>query len=168
MKRILGIDPGLCRMGWGVIECVDNRLRHCGNGVIKTSLETGDLAIRLKELYEELHHVIEQYTPHEAAVEQTFMNKDGVATLKLAQARGIALLVPALKNCPVFEYAPTTIKKAVVGAGHAQKQQVQHMIKMLLPSVVLENADSADALAVAVCHAHTVPLGMSLKVYDTA
>jgi crossover junction endodeoxyribonuclease RuvC len=150
--RILGIDPGLRFLGWGVIEVDGARLRHVANGTVRTT--EGDLAGRLCALHDGLSAVVRQHRPTEAAVEQTFVNKDAVATLKLGQARGVALLVPAQAGLPVAEYAPNAVKKAVVGVGHAEKQQVQMMVKMQLPGVEFDSPDAADALAIAICHAH--------------
>ena len=150
--RVLGIDPGLRNMGWGVIAVDGVRLRHVANGIVHS--EAGDLAPRLLALYRGLRAVIEAYAPDAAAVEQTFVNKDAVGTLKLGQARGIALLVPAEAGLAVGEYAPNAVKKAVVGVGHAQKEQVAHMVRFQLPGVVLAGPDAADALAIAICHAH--------------
>lgn len=159
--RILGIDPGLANMGWGVIEMVGPRLRHVANGIIKT--KTGDLGARLLALHTGLSDVIAQHAPDAAAVEQTFVNKDGVATLKLGQARGIAMLVPAQAGLTIGEYAPNAVKKTVVGVGHAAKEQVQHMVKMQLPGVVFDGPDAADALAIAICHAHQRGVGTGLE-----
>ena len=150
--RILGIDPGLQNMGWGVIEVSGSRLTHIANG---TCYSTGkELAPRLLALYDQLTDVLARFAPDSAAVEQTFVNKDAVGTLKLGQARAIALLVPAQAGLPIGEYAPNAVKKAVVGVGHAQKEQVQHMVKLQLPGVRLQSPDAADALAIAICHAH--------------
>lgn len=151
--RIIGIDPGLRRTGYGVIEMQGNSLKHIANGVVKSDARLS-LAERLLQLREEIAKVVAEWQPQEAAVEQTFVNKDPVATLKLGQARAIAMLVPAEAGLPVGEYAPNKVKKAVVGAGHADKRQVEHMVKTLLPGVKIANADAADALAVAICHAH--------------
>jgi crossover junction endodeoxyribonuclease RuvC len=151
--RILGIDPGLRRTGWGVIEICGSRLSHIDSGIVKTVME-GSLAERLVELYDGIHAVIERFRPDVAAVEHTFVNKDPVATLKLGQARAIALLVPARAGLVVAEYAPNQIKKSVVGVGHAEKQQVHVMVKMLLPQSDAKSADAADALAIAITHAH--------------
>lgn len=151
--RIIGIDPGLRRTGFGVIESEGSKLRHVANGVVKSDARL-TLAERLLQLKQEIAKVVAEHAPHEAAVEQTFVNKDPVATLKLGQARGIALLVPAEAGLPVGEYAPNKVKKSVVGAGHADKKQVEHMVMTLLPGVKIKNADAADALAVAICHAH--------------
>ncbi|MCV2866216.1 crossover junction endodeoxyribonuclease RuvC [Defluviimonas sp. WL0075] len=150
--RVLGIDPGLRNLGWGVIEAKGSRLSHIANGIIHS--EGADLAGRLKSLHAALTEVILRYIPDAAAVEQTFVNKDAVATLKLGQARGIALLVPAQAGLAVGEYAPNAVKKAVVGVGHAGKGQVEHMVRFQLPGVELAGPDAADALAVAICHAH--------------
>ena len=150
--RVLGIDPGLRNMGWGVIEVRGSRLTHIANGTCKSG--TGDLALRLVALYDQLEDVIVEHGPTHAAVEQTFVNSDGAGTLKLGQARGVAMLVPARAGLPVGEYAPNTVKKAVVGVGHADKDQVAHMVKLQLPGVNLAGPDAADALAIAICHAH--------------
>lgn len=150
--RVIGIDPGLRNLGWGVIEVEGARLRHVANGIIHSSGD--DLAARLVVLHTGLTQVITCHRPDAAAVEQTFVNKDAVATLKLGQARGIALLVPAQAGLTVGEYAPNAVKKAVVGVGHADKAQVQHMVRHQLPGVVFDGPDAADALAIAICHAH--------------
>ncbi|WP_299911576.1 crossover junction endodeoxyribonuclease RuvC [uncultured Paracoccus sp.] len=149
--RVLGIDPGLRNMGWGVIAVDGSRLRHVANGVIHT--EGGDLGPRLVALYRGLCAVIIAHAPDAAAVEQTFVNKDAVGTLKLGQARGIALLAPAEAGLAVGEYAPNAVKKTVVGVGHAAKEQVQHMVRIQLPGVQFDSPDAADALAIAICHA---------------
>ena len=149
--RIIGIDPGLRNMGWGVIDSHGSRLSHVANG---TCHSTGkDLAARLLSLHRQLSEVLARYAPDQAAVEQTFVNRDAVATLKLGQARAIALLVPAEAGLPVAEYAPNAVKKTVVGVGHAHKNQVEHMVKMQLPGAKPSSADAADALAIALCHA---------------
>ncbi len=150
--RVLGIDPGLRNLGWGIIEVQGSRLTHVANGIIHSEGE--DLALRLLSLHVALTRVVRDHAPDAAAVEQTFVNKDAVATLKLGQARGIALLVPAQAGIPVGEYAPNAVKKAVVGVGHADKAQVAHMVRHQLPGVVLAGPDAADALAIAICHAH--------------
>ena len=149
----MGIDPGLRRTGWGVIELDGNQLRHVGNGVCK-SLASDDLANRLFQIYSQLKQVIQLYKPTCAAVENTFVSKDAAGTLKLGQARGIALLAPAEAGLHVFEYAPNTVKKTVVGVGHADKIQVAHMVKMQLPGVVFDGYDATDALGIALCHAY--------------
>ncbi len=159
--RVLGIDPGLRNMGWGVIDVDGPRLRHVANGVIHS--EGKDLGMRLVALYRGLCAVISSHKPDAAAVEQTFVNKDAVGTLKLGQARGIALLAPAEAGLSVGEYAPNAVKKTVVGVGHAAKEQVQHMVRFQLPGVQFDGPDAADALAIAICHAHHVQ-GRSHKV----
>ncbi|MCY1704843.1 MULTISPECIES: crossover junction endodeoxyribonuclease RuvC [Pannonibacter] len=151
--RILGIDPGLRRTGWGLIEALGNKLTFVAAGTV-TSSEKNDLAERLVQLHNGLQQVIHAQSPHEAAVELTFVNKDAGATLKLGQARGIALLVPSLHGLAVSEYAPNLVKKTVVGTGHAEKDQIRHMVKILLPKARFDSDDAADALAIAVCHAH--------------
>ena len=150
--RVLGIDPGLRATGWGVIEVHGSRLSHVANGVCRSG--SGALAGRLSELFDQLSEVIVIHGPDAAAVEQTFVNKDGSATLKLGHARGIALLAPARAGLSVGEYAPNAVKKAVVGVGHAEKGQVAHMVGLQLPGAEIAGVDAADALAVAICHAH--------------
>jgi crossover junction endodeoxyribonuclease RuvC len=151
--RILGIDPGLRRTGWGVIETEGNRLMFVGCGSVEPS-DTLPLASRLLAIHQGLARVLADYMPVEAAVEQTFVNKDGAATLKLGQARGVAMLAPAMAGIMVAEYAPNQVKKTVVGAGHADKNQILVMLKILLPKADPQSADAADALAVAITHAH--------------
>ncbi len=150
--RVLGIDPGLRNLGWGVIDVAGSRLTHVANGIIHSEGE--ELAARLLSLHVALCEVITRFAPTAAAVEQTFVNKDAIATLKLGQARGIALLAPAQAGLAVGEYAPNAVKKAVVGVGHADKAQVAHMVRFQLPGVDLAGPDAADALAIAICHAH--------------
>ncbi len=150
--RVLGIDPGLRNLGWGVIDVAGARLSHVANGIIHS--EGTELAARLLSLYRALQQVIATHGPTAAAVEQTFVNKDGAGTLKLGQARGIALLAPAAAGIEVGEYAPNAVKKAVVGVGHADKGQIARMVSYQLPGVVLAGPDAADALAIAICHAH--------------
>ncbi|HEY9058408.1 MAG TPA: crossover junction endodeoxyribonuclease RuvC [Aurantimonas sp.] len=151
--RIIGIDPGLRRTGWGVVETLGNSLRFVASGTV-TSDNKLDLASRLRQLHDGLTEVIHHYQPDEAAVEQTFVNKDAVATLKLGQARGIAMLVPALAGLPVAEYAPNAVKKAVIGVGHGDKKQIHMMVKVLMPKASFDTDDAADALAIAICHTH--------------
>jgi len=151
--RILGIDPGLRRTGWGLIEADGNRLIHVACGSLETS-ERAALGERLVAIHDGLIAVIEQYAPHEAAVEQTFVNSNAAATLKLGQARGIAMLVPARAGLAVAEYAPNLVKKSIVGSGHAEKAQIRMMIGVLLPKADPQSEDAADALAIAICHAH--------------
>lgn len=151
--RILGLDPGLRHTGWGVIEVDGNRLTPIGSGAVSTD-GARTLADRLVEIHDGLSAIVADFSPEEAAVEETFVNKNPVSTLKLGQARGIALLVPALAGVGVFEYAPNKIKKAVVGAGHADKRQIHAMIGVLLAGCPIPNDHAADALAAAICHAH--------------
>jgi crossover junction endodeoxyribonuclease RuvC len=151
--RILGIDPGLRRTGWGVIEVEGNRLVYIGCGSIEPP-DDSPLASRLLAIHEGLAAVLGDFRPLEAAVEQTFVNKDGAATLKLGQARGVAMLSPAIFGISVSEYAPNQVKKTVVGAGHADKNQIMVMLKILMPKAEPKSSDAADALAVAITHAH--------------
>jgi crossover junction endodeoxyribonuclease RuvC len=151
--RIIGIDPGLRRTGWGVIESDGFRLCYVGSGSVASDAAC-DLARRLRQLFDGLSGVVESFAPQEAAIEQTFVNRDAEATLKLGQARGIALLVPALLGLQIAEYAPNVIKKTVVGVGHGDKGQVRAMVMRLLPRAEPDGADAADALAIAICHAH--------------
>ena len=151
--RILGIDPGLRRTGWGVIEIEGSRLVFVGCGSVEPS-DRLPLAGRLALIHAGLSAVIAAHAPHEAAVEETFVNKDARATLKLGQARGIAMLVPAQAGLPVAEYAPNKVKKSVTGAGHAEKAQIRMMVKVLLPKADFTSDDAADALAIAITHAH--------------
>lgn len=150
--RVMGIDPGLRNLGWGVIDVSGSRLLHVANGVCRS--DGDDLAQRLLSLHTQLTDLFERFGPRTAAVEQTFVNKDGAGTLKLGQARGIALLVPAQFGLDIGEYAPNTVKKTVVGVGHAGKDQIGHMVRMQLPGAELAGPDAADALAIAICHAH--------------
>ncbi|SHI53964.1 crossover junction endodeoxyribonuclease RuvC [Wenxinia saemankumensis] len=151
--RVIGIDPGLRCLGWGVIDVEGSRIVHVANGTC-TSEGSAPLAERLLSLYRQLTQVVAAHAPDAAAVEQTFVNKDAVGTLKLGQARGIAMLVPAEAGLPIGEYLPNAVKKAVVGVGHADKRQIQHMVKLQMPGVQLAGPDAADALAIALCHAH--------------
>lgn len=151
--RIIGFDPGLARTGWGVIESTGSKLVHIANGgiVTKASLSLGE---RLAILHAALCEILALHAPHAVAVEQAFVAKDPSAALKLGHARAIALLAAAQAGLTIAEYAPNHIKKSVVGAGHAGKEQVQIMVKRLLPAVRFESADAADALACAIAHAH--------------
>ncbi|MGF1605949.1 MAG: crossover junction endodeoxyribonuclease RuvC [Rhodothalassiaceae bacterium] len=153
--RILGLDPGLTATGWGLVLRDGSRLRHIAHGTLRTQ-PAAPLATRLAVLYDGLTAVIAEHGPDAAAVEETFVNKNPTATLKLGQARGIALLAPARAGLSVAEYAPNHIKKSVVGVGHADKAQVAHMVGVLLPGIRFDGADAIDALAVAICHAHQV------------
>ena len=158
--RIIGIDPGLRYMGWGIVDSDGPRLRHVANGVLTGG--EGALAGRLLRLCTGLRAILAEHGPDRAAVEQTFVNRDGAGTLKLGQARGVALLALAEAGLDVAEYAPNAVKKAVVGVGHAEKQQVGHMVRLHLPGCAPASADAADALAVAICHAHHAQTGAGL------
>ncbi|MEE9251011.1 MAG: crossover junction endodeoxyribonuclease RuvC [Alphaproteobacteria bacterium] len=151
--RLMGLDPGLRVTGWGVIDVEGNRLRHAGNGVVRSDGGL-DTPARLVQLFDGISQVLAEYKPDEAAVEETFVNRNPGSTLKLGLARGVVLLVPARAGLKVSEYAPNLIKKSLVGHGHAAKEQVAMMVRILLPGAELESADAADALAVAICHAH--------------
>ena len=153
MSRVLGLDPGLRRTGWGVIEIAGNRLRHVGHGVVDTDARAS-VPERLRTLHDGLVEIVARFAPDEAAVEESFVNRNPDSTLKLGLARGVALLAPALAGLPVHEYAANRIKKALVGAGHADKEQVALMVRHLLPGVGEATADATDALAAAICHAH--------------
>ena len=151
--RILGIDPGLRRTGWGMVVIDGNRLSFVACGSLATD-DKASLAVRLLAIHDGLRQVVAEHAPDEAAVEATFVNKDAAATLKLGQARGIAMLVPAIAGLPVAEYAPNLVKKTIVGAGHCEKAQIRMMIGVLLPKADPQSDDAADALAIAVTHAH--------------
>jgi crossover junction endodeoxyribonuclease RuvC len=151
--RLLGLDPGLRHTGWGVVDVEGSRLRHVADGAIHPAAER-PLAERLVALHDALAKVIAEFQPQAAAVEETFVNQNASSTLKLGLARGVALLVPALAGLPIAEYPANLIKKSVVGVGHADKAQVALMVRRLLPGCLLHSADAADALAVAICHAH--------------
>jgi len=151
--RIIGIDPGLRRTGWGVIDYDGVRLGFVACGSVESD-RAQSLGVRLRQLFDGLSQVLAQLEPMEAAIEQTFVNRDAGATLKLGQARGIAMLAPALLGLPIAEYAPNAVKKTVVGAGHAGKDQICAMVGHLLPRANFESADEADALAIAITHAH--------------
>jgi crossover junction endodeoxyribonuclease RuvC len=161
--RIIGLDPGLRHTGWGMVEISGNRLRHIADGAVHARTD-GSLAERLVELFEGLGRVLAEQQPDEAAVEETFVNKNPGTTLRLGAARGVVLLAPALRGLAVAEYSANLIKKSVVGAGHAEKHQIEMMVRMLLPGA-LAAADAADALAVAICHAHHVQTN---RVWDKA
>jgi len=151
--RILGIDPGLRRTGWGMVAIEGNRLSFLACGSVASD-DKVSLSLRLVSIHDGLQQVVAAHAPDEAAVEATFVNRDAVATLKLGQARGIAMLVPALAGLPVAEYAPNLVKKTIVGAGHCEKVQIRMMVKVLLPKADPQSDDAADALAIAVTHAH--------------
>lgn len=151
--RIIGIDPGLRRCGWGVIESQGNRLSFVAAGTVTPPVD-GSLAERLAILFAGLGEVLDRFAPDEAAVEETFVNAGARSALILGQARGVALLTPAARGLPVAEYAANLVKKSVVGTGHAEKGQVALMVKTLMPQADFKGADAADALAIAICHAH--------------
>ena len=153
MPRLIGIAPGLRITGWGIIDTEGNRLRHIADGVISTDADAS-VPDRLRTLHDALAALIAEHRPHEAAVEETYVNRNGTATLKLGYARGVALLAPALAGIPVAEYAAKSVMLSVVGTGGAEKAQVAMMVRRLLPGATLLRADAADALAVAICHAH--------------
>jgi crossover junction endodeoxyribonuclease RuvC len=151
--RLLGLDPGLLRTGWGVIEVRGNRLTYVADGVVEVPGKR-PLAERLVDLFRRIGDVIGRFEPDQAAVEESFVNKNPASTLKLGVARGVVLLAPAERGIPVSEYSTNLIKKSVVGVGHAEKAQVQMMVRRLLPGCLATSADAADALAAAICHAH--------------
>jgi len=151
--RVLGLDPGLRHTGWGVIDVAGNRLSHVADGVVHAPTDR-PLAERLVVLYRQLGEVLGRFHPDEAAVEESFVNRNAASTLRLGVARGVVLLAPAERGLPVAEYSANLIKKSVVGAGHAEKGQVQLMVRRLLPGCAIAEPDAADALAVAICHAH--------------
>ena len=151
--RLLGLDPGLLHTGWGVIDVAGNRLSYVADGVVH-SRGGRPLAERLVDLFRQIGDVIERFEPDAAAVEETFVNKNPASTLKLGVARGVVLLAPAERGIAVTEYSTNLVKKSVVGVGHAEKEQVQMMVRRLLPGCLADNPDAADALAVAICHAH--------------
>ena len=149
--RIVGFDPGLRVTGWGVLEVLGTRITHVGNGVCRSNGDT--LGERLASLYTQLKTVVEEFVPDEASIENTFVSKDFSGSLKLGNARAISLLVAAQAGLPIGEYAPRTIKRAIVGAGHAEKDQVERMLRMQLPGVDIAGPDASDALAIAMTHA---------------
>ena len=154
--RVIGIDPGLRRTGWGIVDLEGSAVRFVASGTIRPD-QALSLAERLSVIHDGLQDVLTSWRPVEAAVEETFVNKDARATLKLGQARGVAMLVPALAGLPVAEYAPNQVKKTVIGVGHAGKAQVGMMVKVLLPRAEFDTEDAADALAIALCHVHQRP-----------
>lgn len=151
--KIVGIDPGLRRTGWGVIDISGNRLRHIANGAVASD-DKAEFPQRLRQLFEGINEVLAEFDPVEAAVEETFVNRNPGSTLKLGQARGVVLLAPAVLGLTIGEYPANLVKKSVVGAGHATKEQIQLMVRTLLGGVSINGSDAADALAVAICHAH--------------
>ena len=162
--RVLGLDPGLRRTGWGIIETEGPRLRHVANGCVDSAADLSD-GERLVQLHDGLRAAIERHRPDEAAVEITLVNKNAASSLKLGLARGVVMLVPAKANLPVAEYLPNLVKKAVVGTGHADKDQVMAMVRHLLPACEIAGGDAADALAVAICHSHH---RASRRIWDAA
>ena len=160
--RIIGIDPGLRNTGWGVIETKGDKILEVANGICDTKT-SDNLSLRLRAIYEKLSMVLTKYKPDQAAIESTFVNKDASNTLKLGQARGVCMLVPALAGLIVEEYAPNAIKKAVVGVGHASKDQIKYMVKLQFPKIRLKSIDSTDALAVAICHANHLRNSMKIQ-----
>ena len=160
--RIIGIDPGLRNTGWGIIETKGDKILEVANGICDTKT-SDDLSLRLRSIYEKLSMVLTTYKPDQAAVENTFVNKDASNTLKLGQARGVCMLVPALAGLIVEEYAPNAVKKAVVGVGHASKDQIKYMVKLQFPKIRLKSIDSTDALAVAICHANHLRNSMKMQ-----
>ena len=165
--RIIGLDPGLRATGWGIIHAEGNRLSHVAHGTIRSNPDD-ELAYRLRSLHDALMELLQEWQPQAAAVEETFVNKNPASTLKLGQARGVVLLAPAQAGLPVAEYAPTMIKKAVVGTGAADKDQVHAMVKRLLPGCSVTGADAADALAVAICHAHNAATSRRVMAAEVA
>ncbi len=163
--RILGIDPGLRNTGWGVIDTEGARLSFVACGTIKPD-DKAALSERLRQIHDGLAQVLANFKPDEAAVEETFVNKDARATLKLGQARGVAVLAPALAGLSVAEYAPNLVKKTIVGAGHADKDQIHMMIKVLLPKSDAKTPDAADALAIAITHAQHRGMAARMQARD--
>ena len=153
MTRILGIDPGSIITGYGIIDIDGNHARHVTHGSIRVN--GGELPEKLRHIFEQITLLSGEFHPVEMAIEKVFMHKNADSALKLGQARGTAITACALQNIKVFEYTPNQVKQATVGRGHAAKQQVQHMIKILLCLESVPQADAADALAIALCHAHT-------------
>ena len=151
--RILGLDPGLRHTGWGIVDCQTGRLRFIACGAVHPPADV-EMAARLKALHDGIAEVIREWMPDEAAVEETFLNKNPGTTLKLGHARGVVLLVPALFDLPVAEYSAKSVKQAVVGTGGASKDQIEIMVRTLLPGSNPQTADASDALAVAICHGH--------------
>jgi crossover junction endodeoxyribonuclease RuvC len=164
MTLILGIDPGLQKTGWGLITSKQNQLSFVACGAIATDAKR-DMPHRLKHLHDELSAVIARYRPQEAALEETFVNVSGSSTLKLGQARGALMLTVSLAGVPLSEYSATQVKKSVVGSGHASKEQIAMMVKTLLPASTAKSMDAADALAVAICHAHHRTIKQMTGIY---
>src|SRR5215467_10651279 len=165
--RLLGLDPGLRHTCWGVIDVAGNRLSHVADGVVHAPVAL-PLSQRLVALFRQLTEVLERFAPDEAAVEESFVNKNAASTLKLGVARGVVLLAPAERGIPVFEYSANLVKKSVVGVGHAEKAQVQMMVRRLLPGCLATSADAADALAAAICHAHHAQTARAVSFSERA
>ena len=153
--RIIGLDPSLVACGWGVVDVRGTKLRHVAHGVIRPNPKA-DLAIRLKDIFETITTLIERHDPNEAGVEEAFMKNNAASAIKLGHARAACLLAASVNGLPVGEYAPRTVKKSVVGTGAADKAQVAHMMNVLMPGCGVKAGDAADALAIAICHAHRV------------
>ena len=165
--KLLGLDPGLRITGWGVVEADGNNLSHIADGALKIDAR-GSLAERLAALYEGLQQVLDLHRPDEAAVEETYVNRNPASALKLGQARGVVLLAPAAFGIPVAEYPANVVKKSVVGVGHADKRQIDAMVRMLLPGCAAATPDAADALAVAICHGHHMSTRRHWSAGETA
>ncbi|MBE6444770.1 MAG: crossover junction endodeoxyribonuclease RuvC [Alphaproteobacteria bacterium] len=162
MVRILGLDPSLSSTGWGIIEAENNRVRYVADGFIPTDAKA-PIAERLALINKSLCDVIDLYKPDEAAIEQVFLNSNAVSTIKLGMARGVVIMAPAMFHIPVTEYEPNKVKKAVVGVGKAEKNQVETMVKILLPGCKPKNNDASDALAIALCHNSFRKMHISVK-----
>ncbi len=154
--RILGLDPGLHRTGWGVLDTCNGKLSYVAHGTLITETDE-DIPKRLLSIFKGLTHVLETFSPHQASVEEIFVNKNPLSSLKLGLARGIVLMAPAAIGIPVQEYPSTTVKKTIVGHGHATKDQILHMVHVFLPKANIQSKDASDALALAICHAHMFP-----------
>ena len=152
---IIGIDPGLIKTGWGVINKIDNQVKYIASGAIKTDTKLS-LSERLLNIYSEVDKLIKIYKPDNLSIEETFVNNNPLSSLKLGHARGVAILAAALNNIPVFEYSPNLVKKTITGAGKAEKQQMVAMIKYIFPCVSPKTEDEADALCIAVCHCNHI------------
>ncbi len=160
-SRILGLDPGLNSTGWGIVDKEGFRIRYIACGVIKTSVSQ-DLSVRLSKIFQELTQIMDQFQPDTTVVEETFVNKNPASALKLGMARGVILMAPSYKGLPVFSYTANQVKKSIVGAGHADKEQVAAMIRVLLPTAPIKLLpDASDALAVALCHGHQIKIRIS-------
>ena len=159
-RRILGIDPSLVSCGWGVISVSGSKLRHVAHGVIKPNRKA-ELPLRLQELHAEMAKIIEDFAPDAVAVEMAFMKDNAQSALKLGQARAACILAATLRDLPVGEYSPRSVKQSVVGTGGADKAQVAHMVNMLMPGLDVKAGDSADALAIAICHSHRLETGLA-------